>query len=151
MGDYQKRDDLLSYPQIESILFITKNQLTKLFYPELVKEFEPDGTCTIKLAGVIGKTLRNYSIISFSAFEALSDVLKFWTQENLTYFTCGETIPTEMFRNATNDNNDKPWFPSLHPVALFHAPICIPKLRGYTIDMGLVTKKTIRTSLQNYS
>ena len=93
MGDYQKRDDLLSHPQVESILFITKNNLTELFHPQLVKEFGLDGTCTIKLAGVIGKTLENYSIISIAASEALSDVLTFWTEENLNNFAKGEKIP----------------------------------------------------------
>ena len=59
MGDYQTRDDLLLHPQVESFLFITKNNLTELFHQQLVKEFDPDGTCTIKLAGVIGKTQEN--------------------------------------------------------------------------------------------
>ena len=153
MGDYQTRDDLLSHPQIESILFISKNHLTEIFYPQLVKEFDQDGTCTIKLAGIIGKTLGNYSIISISASEALSDVLTFWTEGNLSYFSCGETIPAEMFRNDVKktDKDDKPWIPSLHPVALFRAPVCIPKLRGHSIETGLVTKQSVRTSLQNYS
>ena len=56
MGDYQKQDNLLWYPQVESALFITKNQLTELFHPQLIKEFDPDSTCTVKLTGVIGKT-----------------------------------------------------------------------------------------------
>ena len=59
-GDYQKRDDLLSQPQFESILFITKNQLKEIFLPQLVKEFDQDGTCTIKLAGVIRKNTWKY-------------------------------------------------------------------------------------------
>ena len=151
-GDYQKRDDLLSHPQVESFLFITKNHLTELFYPQLVKEFEPDGTCTIKLTGIIGQTLGNYSIISISASEAFSDVLTFWTKDNLHNFPCGKTIPAKKIRKTAEEENDnKPWVPSLHPVALFRTPICIPKLRGYTIDTGLVSKQNVRTSLQNYS
>ena len=149
-GDYQKRDDLLSHPQVESILFITKNQLTELFYPQLIKEFEPDGTCSTKLTGVLGKNLGNYFIISIPASEAFANVLTFWTHTNLHQFTCGEEIPAKKFRNNVNDKDDKPWVPSLHPVALFSTPICIPKLRGYTIDTGLVTKQSVRTSLQNY-
>ncbi len=151
MGDYQKRDDLLSHPQVESILFITKNQLTELFYPQLVKEFDANGTCTIKLAGVIGKTLGNYSIISISASEAFSDVLTFWTNDNLQNFIRGETIPAEKFKKTAIEKIEKPWVPSLHPVALFRTPICIPKLRGHTIDTGLITKPVVRASLQNYS
>lgn len=34
---------------------------------------------------------------------------------------------------------------------LLYTPICIPKLRGYSIDTGLVTKESIQTSLQNNS
>ena len=89
MGDYQKWDHLLSHPQIESILFVTKNQLTEIFYPQLVKKFDQDGTCTIKLAGIIDKTLGNYSIISIPAFKALSDVPTFWTEGNLNQFPYG--------------------------------------------------------------
>ena len=149
-GDYQKRDDLLLHPQVESFLFITKNQLTELFYPQLIKEFEPDGTCSTKLTGIIGKNLGNYFIISIPASEAFANVLTFWTHTNLQQFTCGEEIPANKFRNNVNDKDNKPWVPSLHPVALFSTPICIPKLRGYTIDTGLVTKQSVRTSLQNY-
>ncbi len=150
-GDYQKRDDLLSHPQVESILFVTNDKLTELFYPQLVKEFAPNGTCTIKLAGVIGTSLGNYSIISLSASEALSNVLTFWTKDNLHNFICGDTIPAKMFKNDVKDKNEKPWVPSLHPVALFRVPVCIPKLRGYSIDTGLLTKQSVRASLQNYS
>ena len=149
MGDYQKRDDLLSHPQVESILFITKNNLTELFHPQLVKEFGLDGTCTIKLAGVIGKTLENYSIISIAASEALSDVLTFWTEENLNNFAKGEKIQKKLFRNETKEKgtDNKPWVPSLHLVALFRVPVCIPKLRGYQVKTGLVTKPNVRSSL----
>ena len=92
MGDYQKRDDLLLHPQVEFILFITNNQLNELFHPQLVKEFKSHGTCTIKLAGVNGQTLGNYSTISIAASEAPSDVLTFWTEENLNNVAQGETI-----------------------------------------------------------
>ena len=74
MGDCQKRDDLLSHPQVESILFIMKNNLIELFHPQLVKEFDPNCICTIKLARFIGKTLENYSILSIAdASKPLSD------------------------------------------------------------------------------
>ena len=119
----------------------------------MVKEFDPDGTCTIKLAGVIGKTLGNYSIISIVASEALSDVLTFWTDENLNNFTKGDQIPKKLFRNEAKakGTDNKPWVPSLHPVTLFRVPVCIPKLRGYQVETGLVTKPSVRLSLQKYT
>ena len=63
IGDNQKWNDLLFHTQVESVLFITEKQLTKLFHPQLVKEFEADSTCSIKLAGDIGKHLGNNSAV----------------------------------------------------------------------------------------
>ena len=130
-----------------------KNTLTELFHPQLVKEFDLDGTCAIKLAGVIGKTLGKYSIISIAAFEALSDVLTFWTEENLNNFAKGEKIPKKLFRNEAKEKgtDNKPWVPSLHPVALFRVPVCIPKLHGHQVETGLVTKPNVHSSLQKYT
>ena len=58
-----------------------------------------------------------------------------------------------MFRSEIkkSDKDDKPWVPSLHPVALFRVPVCIPKLRSHSIETGLVTKQSVQTSLQQYS
>ena len=89
-GYYQKRDDLLQHPQVELALFNTKNQLTELFQPQLVKEFEADGTWFIKLTG---------------------------------------SIPASR--------------------GFFCASAFIPKLRGYFINTGLVTKISVQTALQN--
>ena len=47
MRDCQKWDDLLLHSQVESVLFITKNQSIKLFHPQLIEEFDPDSTRTV--------------------------------------------------------------------------------------------------------
>ena len=50
-----------------------------------------------------------------------------------------------------SDKDDKHWILSLHPVALFCVPVCIPKLRSHFIETGLITKQSVQTSLQQYS
>ena len=58
-----------------------------------------------------------------------------------------------MFRNKAKakGSDTKPWVPSLHPVALFRVLVCIPQLRGYQVKTGLVTKPSVRSSLQKYT
>ena len=68
-------------------------------------------------------------------------------------FTKGEQIPKKIFRSEAKakGTDDKPWVPSLHPVALFRVPVCIPKVRGYQVKTGIVTKPNVRSSLQKYT
>ena len=123
-----------------------------MFYPQMVKEFDADGLCTTKLAGVVGKNLESNSIISISASEALSDVLTFTKKDNLQYFDQGKVIPAEKFRKdvKSSDEDDKPWVPCIHPVALYRIPLCIPKLKGHIIETGSTSKPSVRTSIMNY-
>ena len=92
-----------------------------MFLPQVVKEFDNNGICSIKLAGVLGKTLDSYSTISISASEALSDILSFCKKDNIQNFDQGKVIPSNMFRKdmKSKKENDKPWIPYLHPIMLF--------------------------------
>ena len=66
-----------------------------MFLPRVVKEFDNNGICSIKLAGVLGKTLDSYSTISISASEALSDILSFCKKDNIQNFDQGKVIPSK--------------------------------------------------------
>ena len=48
-GKAQKREDLISHPQFESLLFLSKNNLIEMFSPSIVKEFDDSGSCTALL------------------------------------------------------------------------------------------------------
>ena len=55
----QKRKDLISHPQVESLLFLSKNNLIEMFLPRIVKEFNDSSSCTTKVGGIVGKTADN--------------------------------------------------------------------------------------------
>ena len=121
-----------------------------MFFPRIVKEFDEDGSCTTKIGGVIGKNAQNCSIISISASEAFSDIIACWTADNLHTYPKGIVVPDTLFRPTVDSTDDKPWTPSLHPVALFRVPTVIIKLRGHSIQTGPISKPSVRSSLLNY-
>ena len=150
-GSAQKREDLLSHPQVKSLLFLSKDNLIKMFFPRIVKEFDSSGSCTTKVDGVVGKTVENCSIMSITVSDAFSNVITSWTMDNLITFQKGKELPSEMFRQSVDSKDNKPWTPSLHPDALFRIPTCIIKFKGHKIISGQVLKPSVRLSLQTYS
>ena len=149
-GTAQKREDLISHPQDESLLFLSKNNLIEMFLPRIVKEFDSSGSCTTKVGGLVGKTFDNCSILSIPKNEAFSDIITCWTNDNLLTYQKGEEIPSEMFRQTIDQDSDKPWTPPLHPVALFCLPSYILKLKSHRFITGAITKPSVRLSLQTY-
>ena len=149
-GTAQKREDLISHPQVESLLFLSKNNLIEMFLPSIVKEFDSSGSCTTKVGGLVGKTSDNCFILSIPTNKAFSDIITCWTKDNLLTYQKGEEIPSEMFSQTIDQDSDKPWTPSFHPVALFHILSCIIKLKCHRIITGAITKPSVRLSLQTY-
>ncbi len=141
---------MLSHPQIESILFLSKNNLMEMFFPRIIKEFDENSSCITQIGGVIGKTVQNCSIISISASKVFSDIVTCWTAENLRTYPKGKVVPDTLFRPTVNSTDNKPWTLSLHPVALFHVPTSIIKLKGHSIETGPISKHSVHLSLQKY-
>ena len=157
-GASQTREDLLSHPEIESLLFISKNQLVEMFFPRIIKEFDDLGNCTTKISGIIGKTVENASIISLQTNDIFADFLTFWSDGIVPpHFQKGTTIPQEKFRkeasttNVSDAEKSKPWIPAPHPASIVRVPLCIPKLKGIEITTGPTYKTTVRESLLKYS
>ena len=149
-GNTQKSEDLISHPQVESLLFLNKNNLIEMFFPRIVKEFDCSGSCSTTVGGVIGKTAENCSIVSIPTTEAFSDIITCWTKDNLVTYQRGNELPADLFRPSIDSTKEKPWTLSLHPVALFRIPSCIIKLKGYCVITGSTSKQSVRLSLQTY-
>ena len=71
--------------------------------------------------------------------------------DNLITYQKGKELQSEMFRQSVGSEENKPWTPLLHPVALFRIPTYIIKLKGHKIISGQVSKTSVRLSLQTYS
>ena len=109
----QKREDLMSHPQVKSLLFLSKNNLIEMFFPRIIKESDSSGLCISKVGGVIGKIAKNCSIWSISTSEAFSDFITCWTKDNLIIYSKGEEITSEMFHQTVDSDKEKLWTPSL--------------------------------------
>ena len=51
----QKRGDLMSHPQVKSLLFLSKNNLMEMFFPMTIKESGSSGLCITKVGGSLAK------------------------------------------------------------------------------------------------
>ena len=168
LGSITQREQLISHPEIESLLYVQKGKLYQLFLPRVVQEFDLDTeSSTSKVAGVVGKNIDKYSVVSFTRKEILGD---FWTYVNesaSTYFHGGQILNEDVFTMKTVpsdlgsddivsiDQTDladesQPDYPCTPAVIIGCVPFCIPKLRGADIVTGPLTNDQVMDSLKQY-
>ena len=163
-GNPFQREKLLNHPELESLLYVQKGKLYQLFIPRTLCTYEDSDTPTSKVAGVLGRNVDKYNIISFSNTEILGD---FWSYvPNTTrdsIFLGGTDMDNDIFevKDASSEHDavtidaegqevkhyDYPCSP---PVIIGSVPFCIPKLRGVTITTGSLQSGEVLDSLKNY-
>ena len=121
-----------------------------MFFPRIVKEFNFNGICSTKVGGIVGKTADNYSIVSIPTSKAFSDFITCWSKDNLVTYQNGDKVPVKLFCSSVDNDQDKPWIPSLNPITLFRIPTSIIKLKEYCTIIGSISKQSICMSLQSY-
>ena len=165
-GSIYDREKLINHPEVESLLYVQKNKLYQLFLPRTILDYENIETPIAKVAGVLGRNIDNYNIVSFTNKEILGD---FWTYINSAHqsaFTAGTEIDDVVF-----EDNDPPSdssltsaveldkegqevkrydYPCTPPVIIGCVPFCIPKLRGVRIVTGSLENVTVLDSLKQY-
>ena len=163
-GNTSQREKLLNHPELESLLYVQKGKLYQLFLPRTLCTYEDSDTPTSKVAGVLGKTVDKYNIVSFSHNEILGD---FWSYvPNTTrdsIFLGGTDMDNDIFevKDASSETDAvaidaegqevKQYdYPCSPPVIMGSVPFSIPKLRGVTVTTGSLQSTAVLESLKSY-
>ena len=162
LGSLSMRTTFLNHPEVDALLFISKGKLYQLNLPKIVQEFD-DNEIITKVCGVLGKSVQQYSPVSFTDNELLGN---FWTFMNETlkhHFIVGTVIDKDSFKSPPSDIGDgivhidasgnesgNYQYPCTPPVIIGSVPICIPKLKGVRITTGSLKNDTVLESLRSY-
>ena len=169
LGLITQREQLINHPKIESLLYVQKGKLYQLLLPRVVQEFDLETeTPTSKVAGVVGKHIDKYSIVSFTRKEIIGDSWTYLNESAKMYFQSGQILNEEVLnmKNVPSDlgsddivsidhsdlvSESQPDYPRIPAAIIGCVPFCIPKLRGANIVTGLFTNNSVMQSLKQYN
>ena len=159
------RSTLLNHPELEALLFVSKGKLHQLNIPRIVQEFEEnEHEITTKVCGVLGRSVDQYTPMSFDHREILGNFWTFMNDNLKTHFNSGPVIDKESFKTSPSDNEDSDivnidehgqesgnyQYPCTPPVIIGLIPMCIPKLKGAKITTGSLKNNHVMESLRSY-